>query len=283
MVEKRFDIKRFILINIGIIMLGSGLHFFLVPSNLAVGGVTGFATVVNAILPQVPVGIIMFISNLALFILGFIMLEREFVGYTIYTSLVLSGYVYILEVVLPVTGPLVDDIILNIIYGIGIQGIGMAIILNQGTSSGGTDIIAKIVNKYTGFSIGNSLIIADALVVGSSIPVFGLYTGMYAFIGMLLNSTIIDRFIAGVNTKIKLVIISEKEAMISKFIIEELDRGVTLLYGAGGFSNEEKRVINSLVSRREYMRIKEYVKSVDPKAFIWVNFAHEVVGEGFSY
>ena len=143
--------------------------------------------------------------------------------------------------------------------------------------------MAKIVNKYTGFSIGNSLLIADVLVVLSSIPVFGIYTGMYAFIGMFLNSAIIDKFIAGFNTRLKIVIISEKEKEISNFIIQELDRGVTLLYGAGGFSNNDKRVINTLVSRREYMKIKEFVKEIDPKAFIWVNFVHEVLGEGFSY
>lgn len=281
--KKTFDIKRFILINIGIVMLGSGLYFFLIPSNLAVGGISGFATVVNAIFPQVPVGILMFISNIFLLLLAFIILDKEFAGYTIYVSLALSVYVYLLGVLFTMTGPLVDDIILNILYGVSIQGIGMAIILNQGTSSGGTDIIAKILEKYTGFSIGNSLILADLLVVLSSIPVFGLYTGMYAFWAMILNSTVIDRFITGVNRRIKLVIISEKEEEIKSFIIEELNRGVTILYGAGGFSDKDKRVINTLVSRREYMRIRQYVREVDPKAFIWVNFVHEVLGEGFSY
>lgn len=281
--KKTFDIKRFILINIGIVMLGSGLYFFLIPSNLAVGGITGFATVINAIFPQVPVGIVMFISNIFLLFLAFIILDKEFAGYTIYVSLALSVYVYLLGVLFTMTGPLVDDIILNILYGVSIQGIGMAIILNQGTSSGGTDIIAKILEKYTGFSIGNSLILADLLVVLFSIPVFGLYTGMYAFWAMILNSTVIDRFITGINRRIKLVIISEKEEEIKSFIIEELNRGVTILYGAGGFSNEDKRVINTLVSRREYMKIRQYVKEVDPRAFIWVNFVHEVLGEGFSY
>lgn len=280
--KKSFNIKRFLLINLGIIILASGLHFFLIPSNLAVGGLTGFSMVVNYIVPIIPIGIIMFIANIFLFILAYIVIGKEFMGYTIYSSLVLSGIIYLLGIVAPINAPIVDDIILNLIYGIGIQGIGMAIVLNQGTSTGGTDIIAKIINKYTGLAIGRSLLLADIVIVASSIPAFGIYIGLYAFIGMFLNSVIIDKFIAGFNTRIKLAIISDKEREISAYVTHEIQRGVTLLYGAGGFSNSEKRVINTVVSRREYMRIKNHVKKIDPRAFIWVSFVNEVFGEGFS-
>lgn len=281
--KKKFDIKRFILINIGIIILASGMHFFLIPNNLAVGGVTGLAMVINNLIPRLPIGVIMFIANIFLFVIAFIVLGKEFVGYTIYASLVLSGVIYVFEMFLPLNQPIVDDIILNLVYGIIIQGIGMAIILNQRTSTGGTDIIAKIINKYTGFPIGQSLLLSDVLIVASSLFVFGVYIGLYAFIGMFLNSLIIDKFIAGFNTRIKIAIISEREKEISAYITREISRGVTLLYGAGGFSNSEKRIINTVVSRREYMRIKNRVKEIDPNAFIWVSFVNEVLGEGFSY
>nr|WP_300003935.1 YitT family protein [Tissierella sp.] len=281
--KKKFDIKRFLLINIGIIILAIGLYFFLIPANLAVGGVTGLAMVLNKITPLLPIGIIMFITNIILFVIAFIILGKEFVGYTIYSSLLLSGIISILEIVTPLKGPFVDDLILNLVYGIVIQAIGMAIILNQGTSTGGTDIIAKIINKYTGFPMGQSLLLSDILIVLSSIFVFGLYIGMYALLGMFISSAVIDKFIAGFNTRIKVAIISEKEREISAYINNEVKRGVTLLYGAGGFSNSDKRIINTVVSRREYMRIKNYVKELDPKAFIWVSFVNEVLGEGFSY
>lgn len=281
--KKKFDIKRFILINIGIVILAIGLYFFLIPADLAVGGITGLAMVLNRITPLLPIGVIMFITNIILFVVAFIILGKEFVGYTIYSSLLLSGIISVLEIVSPLKGPFVDDIILNLVYGIVIQAIGMAIILNQGTSTGGTDIIAKIINKYTGFPMGQSLLLSDILIVVSSIFVFGLYIGMYALMGMFISSAVIDKFIAGFNTRIKVAIISEKEREISSYINHEVKRGVTLLYGAGGFSNSDKRIINTVVSRREYMKIKNHVKEIDPKAFIWVSFVNEVLGEGFSY
>lgn len=281
--EKKHKIKRFLLINIGVLILAAGLYFFLIPANLAVGGVTGFSMVVNKLVPIFRVGTIMFVSNILLLILAFIFLGKEFTGYTIYASLLLSGIIFVLDILFPMEAPIVDDIILNLVYGIVIQAIGLAIVLNQGTSTGGTDIIAKIINKYTHLPMGNSLLIADILIVASSLMVFGVYIGLYAFIGMFLNSMIIDKFIAGFNTRIKVVIISEREREISSYINHEINRGVTLLYGAGGFSNNDKRIINTVVSRREYLRIKNHVKELDPKAFIWVSFVSEVLGEGFSY
>ena len=281
--KKKFDIKRFFLINIGVLILAAGLYFFLIPADLAVGGVTGLAMVLNKFVPVLRVGTIMFIANIILFIIAFIILGKEFVGYTIYTSLVLSGLIDILDIMVPLKAPLVDDIILNLVYGIVIQGVGMAIILNQGTSTGGTDIVAKIINKYTDFPIGISLLISDVLIVASSIFAFGIEIGLYSFIGITFNSVIIDKFIAGFNTRIKVVIISDKERVISEYINHEIKRGVTLLYGAGGFSNTDKRIINTVVSRREYVRIKKHIKEIDPKAFIWINFVNEVLGEGFSY
>lgn len=283
MTKGKLAIQRFLLINIGTIILAIGLYFFLIPADLAVGGVTGLAMVINKAFPIFRVGTMMFISNAILLILAFMILGKEFTGYTIYTSLVLSGLIDILDIMIPLQGPPVDDIILNLVFGIGIQGIGMAIILNKGTSTGGTDISAKIINKYTHFPIGISLLISDVLIVIASIFVFGLEKGLYAFMGITLNSLIIDKFIAGFNTRIKVMIISDKEKEISDYIINEVNRGVTFLYGAGGFSNTDKRIINTVVSRREYMKIKNHVRETDPHAFIWINFVNEVLGEGFSH
>ncbi len=282
MMKKKFGVQRFLIINIGIIILAIGLYFFLIPADLAVGGVTGLAMVINKVFPIFRVGTIMFISNALLLALAFIILGREFTGYTIYTSLVLSGLIDILDIMIPLQGPPVDDIILNLIFGIGIQGIGMAIILNKGTSTGGTDISAKIINKYTHFPIGTSLLMSDVLIVMFSIFAFGLEKSLYAFMGITLNSLIIDKFIAGFNTRIKVMIISDKEVEISRYIIYEVKRGVTFLYGAGGFSNADKRIINTVVSRKEYMKIKNHVREIDPHAFMWINFVNEVLGEGFS-
>lgn len=281
--KKTKDIRSFLVITFGVIILVLGLYFFLMPVDLAAGGITGLGMVLSHFFPSIPVGILMTILNIILFIVAFLVIGPEFGGYTVYTSFLISGLIYLLEIFLPMSGPIVDDLFINLIYGILIQGVGLAIVLNAGTSTGGTDIIAKIISNLTHLEIGKSLFLADFLIVIGAGLAFGMELGLYALLGVLLNSTVIDKLIAGFNTKIKLVIISEKEAEISRYIIQELNRGVTLLYGAGGFSNTEKRVINTVVSRREYIKIKNFVKDLDPKAFIWVNIVNEVFGEGFTH
>lgn len=281
--KQKFDFKSFWIMNLGVSILAAGLYYFLIPSNLAAGGVTGFSMVLNSIFPIIPIGIIMVISNILLFGLAFVVIGPEFGGYTVYNSLLLSGLIYVLEIITPMNQPIVDDLLINLIYGILIQGVGLAIIFNQNSSTGGTDIIAKIISKYTNLDIGKSLFLADSLIVFGAGIAFGIEIGMYALLGILMNSVVIDKMIAGFNIKMKVVIISEKEAEICRFITGEIQRGVTLLYGVGGFSNSDKRVINTVVSRREYLIIKNKVEELDPKAFIWVNTVNEVLGEGFNY
>lgn len=277
----KFNFKRFITINIGLIIMTIGLNFFLIPSNLAVGGVTGLAMVLNNIIPSIPIGVIMLILNAILFILAFILVGKEFGGYTIYCSLGLSGLIYIFETFTPVSGPLVDDLLINLIYGIVIGGIGMAIVFYQNASTGGTDIIAKIFNKYFHIEMGKGLFLADFLIVLFASYSFGLKLGLYALLGIAINTLVIDNLIAGFNKKINLIIISNRSDDINRFILEELNRGTTLYNTVGGFSKEEKTLVNTIVNRKQYIRIKNYVKSVDTKAFISVGFVHEVLGEGF--
>lgn len=281
--KKKFDIKRFLIINFGTIILAFGVYYFLVPANLVVGGVSGLAMVLNHIIPSIPIGIFMLLFNVILFVLAFVVIGKEFGGYTIYTSLALSAIVSVLEIVSPMDGPLVDDMMLNLIFGILIHGAGMAMIFNQNTSTGGTDIVAKIISIFTHLEIGKSLLLSDFLIVLSGAAVFGVELGLYALLGSIINTVVIDKVIAGFGTRIKVSIISEKEKEITKFITTELVRGVTLFHGSSGFSNKDKKIINTIVSRKEYIKIKNKVKEIDPDAFVWMNFVNEVLGEGFTH
>lgn len=275
--------RSFIIINIGLFITALGMYLFLIPSNLAAGGVTGLGIIINNIFPQIPVGLIMIIFNIFLFSLAFIVIGKEFGGLTVYNSLLLSGLIYIFELVIPMDGPLIDDLLVNLIYGVLTSSVGMAIIFNQNASTGGTDIIAMIISKFTHLNIGKSLLIADSIVAIGAITVLGIEVGLYSLLGILVNTTLIDNVIAGFNTKYQVAIISEKEDIINKFITEEMSRGVTLLYGTGGFSNIDKRVIHTVVPRSEYLIIRHKVMEVDPKAFIWVNLVNEVHGEGYTF
>ncbi len=277
----KFNFKRFILINIGLIILALGLHFFLIPSNLAVGGTSGLAMVINSLIPSIPVGIILGIINSILFIVAFIIFGKEFGGYTIYTSLALSGLLSLLEVWIPMNMPYIDDLFINLVFGILITGIGMGIIFNENASTGGTDIIARMINKYSHIDIGKSLLLADFLITLFAGLVFGPRLGMYALLGVIINSLVIDKMIEGFNRKISMFIISNEFELINKYILEEMERGTTIYHATGGYSKEDKRIINTIVSRGEYIKIRDFIRAVDNRAFVSISHVTEVEGEGF--
>jgi uncharacterized membrane-anchored protein YitT (DUF2179 family) len=275
--------KKFILINIGLIILTCGLYFFLIPSNLAVGGTTGLAMVVSYLFPQIPISIFLAGINIFLLILAFIIFGKSFGSNTIYSSLAISGILAVFELVVPMNQPFTDDLFINLIFGILISGIGMGIVFNQNASTGGTDIIAKIINKFAHIEIGKSLLIADFFITLFAGLVFGARLGMYALLGVVINSFVIDKMIAGFNIKINMIIISDEFESINRFILEEVGRGTTIYHATGGYSEEEKSIVNTIVSRREYIKIRDFVRKTDERAFLSISYITEVEGEGFTF
>lgn len=279
----KFDLKRFLMINVGLVIASFGLYFFLMPSNLATGGATGLAIVLSHLIPNLSMSLILGIINVFLFVLAFVVLGRDFGGYTLYASLGLSFVISLLERFVPMNQPITDDLFINLIFGVFIIGVGMGIVFNQNASTGGTDIIAKIINKYTHIEIGKSLLISDFAISLLAGLVFGLRLGMYALLGTVINSLIIDKMIAGFNVKINMVIISNEFNSINKYILEEIVRGTTIYQATGGYSNEDKKIINTIVSRREYIKIRNFVRLADNKAFVSISYVSEVEGEGFTF
>ena len=276
-------IIRFLFVNLGLFIMSISVHFFLTPDNLASGGIFGLALVLKKYIPSINVGAFMLICNVFLLFLAFLLIGADFGGYTIYSGLALSGYIMMLDFFIPVSKPLTDDIMLNLIYAILIQGVVYAFIFQNNASTGGTDILAKIINKYTKIPIGRSLMFADFLIVLAATFAFGMKLGMYAMLGIIINSFVVDKAIAGFNTKVHITIISSKYEEINSFIINKLERGSTLYRAIGGYSNKEVIVIYSVVSLKEYLQIKKYVEEIDPKAFIIIHFVQDVFGEGFTF
>lgn len=272
----------FIYINLGILIMAAGLYFFLIPAKLAVGGVTGLSMVIQRYFPVVNLGILMGVFNILLFILAFLIIGREFGGYTIYCSFLLSGIIGIFERFLPLKGAVVEDMMLSLVYGIVIQGVGMAIIFYQNASTGGTDIVAKIINKFTHIDIGKALFLADSSITLLAGLAFGMELGLYAFMGILINGLVIDKVIAGLNSKINILIISQQPELINNYIQEELQRGTTYIQGMGGYTRQDKQIVSVVLTRKEYMKLKHFMKDNDPTAFVTMNFVHEVLGEGFD-
>lgn len=278
----RSKLREYIIITAGILVVALSLHLFLIPNEIAAGGVSGIAMVINNYLPMLPVGMLMLAMNIVLFIIAFITLGRGFGLKTIYSSLGLSGAIWVLEKLYPIKQPLTTDLLLAAIMGTALSGLGMAIIFNHNASTGGTDIIAKILNKYAHFDIGKSLLITDFIVTFFAALTFGIQKGLYALLAVISNGFIIDYVIAGFNIVMQVFIMTSKSDIIAEFIMNELGRGVTFFTGQGGYSGSNLKIVYSVLSRKEFIRLRSYIKEVDPRAFITVSDAHEVLGEGFK-
>lgn len=278
-------LKEYLLITVGFILVAVDLQFFLVPNKIAAGGVTGIAIIINKFVPYMPVGLLMLIMNIVLFIVAFIVLGRKFGAKSIYASLGLSGLMWLMEKIPESVfphGPATTDPLLAIFFGTLIGGMGMAIVFNQNASTGGTDIIAKIMHKFFHVDIGKSLLCVDFIVTLLCGKYIGWNIGMYALIAVIMNGFFIDNMIEGFNISKQVMIMSEKSELISKYIIDELQRGCTVLHGEGGFSGKDSYIIYCVLDRKEFIKLKNFIKENDKKAFITVSDAHEVLGEGFK-
>ncbi|MBU3210321.1 YitT family protein [Clostridium algidicarnis] len=278
----RERVKELIFISIGNLMVASGMYFFLMPNNLATGGVNGLGLIINYYLPKFPVGALMMMMNLILFVVGFLIIGKAFGAKTIYTSLELSGMIWIMEKLWPLSGSLVNDMIIELIFGILMTGIGMGIIFYQNASTGGTDIIAKIINKIFNINMGVALLMSDFTITLMAGATFGLRIGMYALLGVIINSFVIDSVIEGFNICKEVVVISSSGDKVKKYIMDELERGITIYSANGGYTEETKEVITTVLDRREVIKLNKYIKGIDKDAFIIVRSVHEAIGEGFK-
>lgn len=274
--------KRLIMVSLGVFILTIGLHMFLIPANLAVGGTSGLGMIMSYYFPNIPVGALIGIFNIVLLIISFIVIGKEFGGLTIYSSLILSGYLLLFEWFFPITEPIVPDLFINLMFGILISGVGMGVVFNQNASTGGTDILAKILNIFFHIDIGKALLLVDFLVVVMAAVTFGLEIGLYALLGVILNSIIIDNMIAGFTRRVSIMIISNELDTINDFLQQKISRGGTILQAVGAYTGNDKPVLYTVISRKEFIQLRTYVRKVDPNAFMIVSYIHEVEGEGFT-
>jgi uncharacterized membrane-anchored protein YitT (DUF2179 family) len=274
--------KEYGKITIGLFLVAVSIEFFLAPNQLAAGGVTGLAIIINHFIPVISIGLLILIMNVILFIIAFFTLGNKFGAKTIYASLALSSMIWIMDQFISKDMALTNDLMLAAIFGTFTSGIGMAIVFNENASTGGTDILAKILNKFAHMDIGKSLLAVDFIVTIIGALTFGIDQGLYALLAVIINGFIIDYAIDGFNICKQIIIVTSHCEEVGKFILDNLDRSFTKLNGIGGFTNEKVDIIYTILSRREYITLKKYIISIDERAFIAVNDSHEVLGEGFS-
>lgn len=274
-------LREYLFIIIGVFLVALSLEYFFIPNNIVAGGLSGFAIVINHYIPTISTGPLVFIMDLILFIIGFIFLGKGFGIKTIVSSFTLAGTMIIIEKFFN-PHALTNDLMLASIFGTFLTAVGMAIVFNANASTGGTDTIAKILNKYFRIDIGKSLLVVDFVITLLGALTFGIDVGLYGLLAVIMNGFAIDKVIEGFNVCKEITIISSKNNEIGKFIMNDLGRGCTYLRGIGGFSGKDTFVLYTVLGRSEFIKLKQHIAKIDSDAFIIVGEAHEVMGEGFT-
>ena len=275
---KRF--KNFSAMTIGCILLACGVYFFKIPNGFATGGVTGIGTILAKLTP-ISAGMWIWALNIALLFLGFIFLGRANGISTVYCSMLYSAITYILELVVPLTQPLSDQPLMELVYAMLLTSIGSALIFNAGASSGGTDITALILKKYTSLDVGKALLAVDFLVAASSFWVFNIPTGLFSMLGLFAKAFIVDAVIDNLNTCKYFIVITDKREEIAEFIMQTLHHGVTVSTVTGEYTKQEKAMIHTVCKRIEAIQLRNKIKEIDPGAFIIITTSSEIIGRGF--
>jgi len=286
-------IKVYFLITIGAAITALSINIFLVPYKIAPGGLSGLATVIFHLSGgRFPVGTVMLIINIPLFIMGYKLIGKHFFIRTLYGTIILSVIIDLTESYsaglakkfLVNSEASTPDILLYSIIGGFLSGIGLGIVLKMEATTGGTELAAKLLNKpLKNLTIGQILLAIDAMIIIFAIIAFkSVLIGLYSLVSLFITTKVIDAMVAGVDYARAVLIISEKQEEIAKRIMFEMDRGVTELKGRGVYSGKDRNVLLCVLSRNEIQHLKEIVHTLDSEAFMILADVREVLGEGFN-
>lgn len=271
----------FALLNVGLLLTAVSLVLFKTPNHLAFGGTSGLSILLATAFPMLPVSAYMWILNAILVLLGVVFLDRKAVLWSAFASFALSGYTSLFEWLCPVTSSITGDLWLDVCFAVLLPAVGSAIVFDIGASTGGTDIAAMILRKRTDIEIGKALFAVDAGIVVAAIGLYGPRVGLYCVLGLIGKTFVVDGFIESIRQRKVCQVICSRPREVEEFIVKKLGRTATLQFGWGAYSGKRVIVLTSVLSRREAMRLRLFVRSKDPNAFITIVSSSEIVGRGF--
>lgn len=272
--------KEYLLATIGVAIVVFGLEYFHFPNDIASGGASGLALAINAIIPISP-SVFVLVFNIILFGLSFAFIGGSFGIKSIYSTIVTSLLMWICEEFLN-PKPITENLLLATVFGSAIIAFGTAIVFNQDASTGGTSIIAKFINKFLNIPIGQGLLITDFMIGLLAIYSFGVEKGLFGLLSVVLIGNLIDRFIDGINPVKQVFIVTKEEDRVVNYINKEIVRGCTVITGKGGYTKEDTSVIYSILTSKQFITLKNFVKENNLDAFITVSESTEVLGKGFT-
>ena len=267
--------KEYAVITVGTIIIAAAVFFFMLPSHVTVGSASALALVISNFVP-LPVSAITFILNAVLLIVGFLLLGREFGMKTVYASILMPGVMRVFEIIFPNFQSITQEPFLDVLCYILVVGIGLALLFSCNASSGGLDIVAKLMNKYLRMDLGQAMSLSGMLVAVSSALCYDKKTVVLSVLGTYLGGLAVDNFIFGLNIKRRVCIISKDYEKIVDFILHDLHSGASLYDVTGAYDNKVRREINAIVDNQEYKKLMDYTKKIDPSAFITVYAVNEI-------
>ena len=276
----KLKLKNFSLLTISTLIMAVGIYFFKFTNNFTFGGITGIAVLVAKFLP-ISASDFSFVVNILLLIIGWIVLGKSFAEKTAYSTILLSVSLSLLERIYHMSHPLTNEPLLELIFAILLPALGSAILFNIGASSGGTDVIAMILKKYTSVDIGKGLMISDLIFTLAGFLVFNVKTGLYSLFGLIMRSALIDNFIESFNRSKYFHVVTSNATCICDFIQNDLQRGATIVNATGAFTGDDKYIILTVLSPSQAVKLRNFIKEHDPKAFLLVSNTSEIIEKGF--
>lgn len=273
-------IKYFVQLTSACIIMATGIHFFKFPNAFNFGGVTGLSVLISST-GLISASTFNLIANIVLLILGCFFLGKNFIATTAYCSMVLSFLVSGLDIFYPINQPLTNDPMLELCFAIVLPAVGAAIIFNLNSSSGGMDIVAMILKKYTSFNIGSALIISNLFITAGSLLLFDIKTALYSFVGLGISSLVIDNVIESINLCKYFNVVCSDPQPICDYITQKLNRSATFVGGTGAFTGKDKYIIFTVMNRVQAVKLRNFIKAQEPTAFILISNTSEIVGKGF--
>lgn len=276
-------IPEFLLLTLGAALVSVGVYFFKFPNHFSMGGVSGLSVLLGSVIP-VPTlspAVINSIISVLFLLLGFLVLDRGFGVKTVYCSLVYSGLIQVLEWVYPLSAPLTSNKMLEAFFAILLPSLGAGILFNLNASTGGTDIAAMILKKFSGMDVGRALLFSDVLIAAGAFLVFDIETGLFSLLGLWLKSVMVDNVIESINRRKTLNIITSHPEAACDYITGVLGRGATVWEGEGAYTHEKHWVVLTVLSPSQAVLLRRHLREEDPGAFFLASNSSEIFGKGF--
>ena len=273
-------LKHFFMLTFSTLLIAFGTYFFKFTNNFTFGGITGLAVLI-AKTGLISAGDFNFIASMILLIIGMFILGKKFAATTAYCSILLSVSLSVLERLFPMHSPFTDEPMLELCFSIALPALGSAILFNIGSSSGGTDIIAMILKKYSSFDIGKALLISDALITASGFFIFDIETGLFSLLGLSIRSFMIDTFIESFNLSKYFNVVCDNPEPICDYIVHTLGRSASVCLAKGAYSGNDKYIILTALNRMQAVHLRNFIRENDKEAFILISNTSEIIGKGF--